>query len=334
MSIQKEKAISQANNLRFNRQSSNGHYESYFLRANHPTDKKAFWIRYTIFSPKKNTEKAIGEIWAIYFNEKGHVASKQEVKIDKCKLNTTNFNIQIDKNELKSNESKGDLGKINWKLDYESSEAPIFLLPLNYYNLPFPKAKSIVPQPFAKFNGSLEVEGETIDIKDWIGSQNHNWGEKHTDYYAWGQVVGFDNYPDSFLEVITAKQKIGFVSTPFLTLLVLKHKGKEYQLNTIFNGITSKGKFDFFTWEFSCENKEVKISGRIEAEKSDFVGLNYYNPPGGSKSCLNSKVASCNLIIEEKSKVGIRHELSCENRAAFEILTDRTDHGITINFKN
>ena len=36
-------------------------------------------------------------------------------------------------------------------------------------------------------------------LERWIGSQNHNWGRKHTDSYAWGQVAGFDDAPQTFL---------------------------------------------------------------------------------------------------------------------------------------
>ena len=42
----------QLNQCRFSGH-DNGHYESYFLRANHPDRPLAFWIRYTIFAPKK-----------------------------------------------------------------------------------------------------------------------------------------------------------------------------------------------------------------------------------------------------------------------------------------
>ena len=60
-----------------------GHYESFFQRANHPTRLLAFWIRYTIFSPKGHPEKAVGELWAIYFNgETGHhIAVKKVVPL-------------------------------------------------------------------------------------------------------------------------------------------------------------------------------------------------------------------------------------------------------------
>jgi len=325
MNVQKEKAISQANILRYKKGQTKGHYESYFLRANHPTKKEAFWIRYTIFSAKGGTG-TIGELWAIYFTEEGQVSVKKEVKLENCKINNTHFEFHVGDSEIGRSNAKGIIDNFSWELNYESDSEPLFLLPLNYYNLPLPKAKSIVSQPFAKFNGTLTIDGKEINIKDWIGSQNHNWGEKHTDYYAWGQVAGFDNYENSFLELITAQQKIGFYTTPFLTLLVLKHKGKTYQLNTIVQGFKSKGSFedtsDTYHWKFDCENKEVKITGEIKGTEKDFAKLKYYNPPGGSKKCMNSKIASCHITIEEKTNLGFKDELVSKNRAAFEILSD------------
>lgn len=48
--------------------SERGHYESYFQRANHPSEPRAFWIRYTVFSPKGRPSDALGQLWAIYFD--------------------------------------------------------------------------------------------------------------------------------------------------------------------------------------------------------------------------------------------------------------------------
>ena len=56
------------NRCQFDEQSRKGHYESYFLRANHPTENKAFWIRYTLFSPKGRPADNIGELWVMYFD--------------------------------------------------------------------------------------------------------------------------------------------------------------------------------------------------------------------------------------------------------------------------
>ncbi len=76
-----------------------------------------------------------------------------------------------------------------------------------------PKAKSFICNPNTVFNGEIVItnEGKQVkhDIANWQGSENHNWGSKHTDEYAWGQVAGFDNNEEAFLECITARIKIG-----------------------------------------------------------------------------------------------------------------------------
>src|SRR5262249_6629502 len=152
-------------------------------------------------------------------------------------------------------------------------------------------AKALVSLPLAVFSGTVAVDGKPIDVGGWVGSQNHNWGSKHTDHYAWGQVAGFDTHPESFLEVVTARLKLGPVWTPFMTALVLRHDGREHDLNSLAQTIRAEGAFGGTVWRFRSETPSVRIQGRIDADRDDFVGLGYKNPPGGVKHCLNSKLA-------------------------------------------
>jgi hypothetical protein len=177
------------------------------------------------------------------------------------------------------------------------------------------------------------VGGERVEIADWVGSQNHNWGSKHTDHYAWGQVAGFDNAPDSFLEVATARLKLGPMWTPFMTPLVLRHRGEEIALNSLRQMIRAQASIDFFHWRFKSETGSVRIEGALSAPREAFVGLRYGNPPGGSKQCLNSKIATCELTITRKGAGSLppTETLICKQRAAFEILTDDTGHGVALS---
>src|SRR4051794_5213562 len=61
-------------------------------------------------------------------------------------------------------------------------------------------AMSLTGIPLADFEGTLNVNGKSFPIKGWRGSQNHNWGLRHTERYAWGQVAGFEGHPDAFSE--------------------------------------------------------------------------------------------------------------------------------------
>jgi hypothetical protein len=312
-----------------------GHYESFFQRANHPTRPLAFWIRYTIFSPKGRPHDALGELWAIFFNgETGsHVAVKKEAPMQQCTFRPAEFFVEINDAQLKPGQLHGSAGTgqntITWDLSFRSDAPPLLLLPLRLYETALPSAKSLVSAPIATYQGHLTVNGETIDVADWVGSQNHNWGSKHTDRYAWGQVAGFDTHPESFLEVATARLKLGPLWTPPITLIVLRHNGKEIALNSLPQSVKAKGAFDYFTWKFASATQEVAVTGTISAPREAFVGLNYYNPPGGNKHCLNTKLASCELRLKDRQS-NEEEVLSTVHRAAFEILTDDRDHGVEI----
>ena len=302
--------IQNANFARYVPGQKNGHYESFFLRANHPSRPLAFWIRYTIFNPHKAPDKAIGELWAVYFDgETGEkVAAKDEVPISECLLAANRFDVTVGDAALDPGKARGSASStgntIQWDLRYAGDASPLFLFPPRFYEGRLPKAKALVGVPMAVFNGTLLIGGREVPIQDWVGSQNHNWGSRHTDHYAWGQVAGFDDSPESFLELGTARMKIGPIWTPYMTLVVLRHRGQEYRLNSLMQSLRAKASFDYFEWRFSSEDETIAMDGILSATGEDFVGLTYYNPPGGTKHCLNTKIASCKLTIRRKLQNG------------------------------
>jgi hypothetical protein len=323
------------NHARFQPGTAAGFYESYFQRANHPTRPLAFWIRYTVFCPKGRPQDAIGELWAIWFDgeQRRHTVAKSELPVGQFAFGRDGLSARIGDATLEPGGLKGAAEsrghRIQWDLGFAGDAAPVFLLPPKLYAGGFPKAKTLVGLPMARYDGQLIVDGVVMDIAGWSGSQNHNWGVKHTDRYAWGQVAGFDNAPDSFLEVATGQLKIGSWWTPRMTPLVLRHDGEEFALRSLWQAVArSRGEFGYFHWDFHARGGDVEIAGRIEAPRDAFVGLRYYNPPGGEKWCLNSKIASCRLELRREGRQA--QTLETANRAAFEILTDDLAHGIEI----
>jgi hypothetical protein len=311
-----------------------GHYESWFLRANHPARNEGFWIRYTIFSPHGRPQDGIGELWAIRFDgEAGLIrAAKEEIPIGDCRFAPTGLDVRIGSATLCSGWLRGgaDRGahRIRWNLAYRDGGSPLVFLQERLYDARFPKAKALATRPNAIFSGSLEVDGEQVAIEDWIGSENHNWGSRHTDTYAWGQVAGFDDAPDAFLECATARLKVGPLWTPPLTIACLRLDGRDYCLNSLARSFRAHGSWDYFDWRFDTEQDGVRIGGRIHASLGDFVGLTYYNPPGGSHTCLNSKIAACELTLERPGMP--TRTLTTRHRAAFEILTDDVNHRVPL----
>jgi len=313
------------NRCRYIPGSVEGHYESYFQRANHPQRPLAFWIRYTVFSPKGSPGDAVGELWAIYFNgEQNRItAVKDTFPMESCRFSAKSLEVRIGDALLNESYLVGQVNRdsdtLHWDLQYGGSQPPLLLLPQSFYERGFPKAKALVGSPNAMFDGGMMVNGENIRIDHWIGSQNHNWGEKHTDSYAWGQVAGFDNEPDAFLECSTARLRLGPVWSPPLTFVVLRTGGSEIRLNSLKQTFRARGRFDSTSWRIDSGNSRARVTIHIHAPESAFVGLVYDNPPGGTKDCLNTKLATCELTLKQRGEPD--RTLIAKQRAAFEILT-------------
>ena len=322
------------NRCRYDPANPAGHYESWFQRANHPERPLAFWIRYTIFSPRQRRVDAFGELWAIWFDgERGRtIAVKETFPFARCRFSRVDLDARIGMATLDGSHLEGKARSarhtVRWQLDYAGDEAPVLLLAPRFYESAFPKAKALVGSPNAVFRGFVTIDGEAVRIDGWQGSQNHNWGSRHTDSYAWGQVAGFDNAPATFLECATARLRFGGLPAPALTVLVLRVDGKEFSLNSPLQALRASGRFGYFDWRIKTRGAGVRIAARLHAPASAFVALRYDNPPGGAKTCLNTKLAACELVLKEDGKPA--RTFVTKHRAAFEILTDRDDHGIAI----
>lgn len=319
------------NGARFRAGDGGGHYESWFQRANDPTGRRAFWIRYTIFSPRGRPDDAVGELWAIAFDREHRriTAVKQVVPLRSCTFASDRLAVAIGDARLDDGTLRGRAASgghaIGWDLTYGGGQEPLLLLPPKLYAARVPRAKALVGRPLARFRGTVTVDGAAIPVDDWVGSQNHNWGSRHTDRYAWGQVAGFDEVADAFLECSTARLRIGPVWSPWLSPVVLRLRGETLGWNGLVRAARARGRYAPYEWRIATTGPAGALDLRIWAEPIDFVALRYDNPPGGTKICLNSKVARCELTLRR----GGQTIALTSSRAAFEILEDAAPAGVT-----
>jgi len=137
----------QANHARYQPGQTAGHYESFFLRANHPNRPLAFWIRYTLFSPNRRPENALGELWAVFFDgeTRQHVAVKQEIPITQCAFDTSTFFVRVGDTCLepgKLNEAAASGNhRIAWSLAFSGDAKPLFFCRSISTTQLFPKPK-------------------------------------------------------------------------------------------------------------------------------------------------------------------------------------------------
>ncbi len=302
-----------------------GHYESWFLRANHPSEPKAIWLRHTFFRPAGNPEAVCGELWAAWFDQKV-VGVRQELPFARCFAGTTRLDLSFGPARWTDGQLSGaaeNAGhRFEWELHYTLAGEPSPVYPGWAYKGSFPKAKQVTAVPHAAVSGRFVVDGVAHELSAWPGCQSHNWGEQHTDEYAWIQVSGFDGSPDAYLEGGTGRLKIGGRWTPQMSAAVLNLDGRRYELNSPLRLLRADGSAEGFESRVHTQSAKVELSWRVWAPKERFIAFKYRNPPGGALACLNSKVARVELTVRPKGEPA---QTLTSSRAAFEMLVAETD---------
>jgi hypothetical protein len=300
------------------------YYESRYVRANNPLRAQALWLRETLLLTKSGLGSA--DVWVMMFDPEGagNKALKRTHLTNDSDFRTDPWNVRIGTTSLDDRSATGSVEGASWKLAIEpGDEAPVKLLTERGYRAPFPTAKTLVRHPLARFDGNLELNEIRLDIDGWIGSVNHNWGRRHTPAYAFGQVCGFDDAPNSTLEIVTARAGLGPVLAPPVTLFVLRYRANsatEFAVRSVLNARHTRGTYRPFAWSFGARVDGLSMEGEISAEPTAVIGLTYTDTNGKSKYCYNSAIASCRLRLSGAAVGTV--ELTARRRAMFEILTD------------
>lgn len=301
------------------------YYESRYLRANHPERPQALWLRQTVLLP--TVGDPVADVWVMVFDPdgSGNRALKQPYPIDAAAYEYDNWTARIGATSIDDRSAQGVVTGGNrsarWDLRITPGSADMVkLLTDRAYKARIPTAKTTVRHPLAQFDGQVEVDDVRFVLDGWTGSVNHNWGTRHTPAYAFGQVCGFDDAPDSSLEIVTARASIGPVLTPAATLYVFRHAGQEFAVRSLLGSLQTHGRYRPFSWAFGGRVGDQMIEGEIIADPADVIGLTYTDTDGGSKYCYNSAIATCRVRVAGKAFE--RTELLATRRAMFEILTD------------
>jgi hypothetical protein len=329
-------ALPDWNAVRYDPDTSKGHVESYFLKANDARGRRAVWLKATIYASELRPAHAVAEAWAIVFDREGkHVAVKESLPYAQTEFSKAGLDVTI--GELLRFEQGATRGpiergghKIAWNLEIAAKDGgPLVHFPIaGMYTGPFPKSKLVSPAPSLEVTGSLTVDGHRTKVTGWRGMQGHNWGRGHADLYAWGHCNHWDQQEDLVVEAASARVRVGPVLTPLITLVCVRCQGKEFRLSDPMALLRNRGQLQSRRWFFSARNNEIAVEGDLSAQTADFVGLYYPNPDGVMTYCLNTKIANGRVRVELPG----REPIDLTTRAAaLEIGTKDPDHGVTMH---
>jgi len=326
------------------RPGGSGHVESYFWRANHPTEPKAIWLKATILLPTTG-ESPVAEVWCCTFNldTERYSGQKTTHALEDCtfagtplRITTTHCNFEFDTQEgAGTGTITGDDGPVSWALRWRAVDgplgAPLSIFPFDWMvNGKLPKNKTVTPSPTLVFDGTVTLDGTTHSIDGWWGMQGHNWGRFHAPEYAWGQCIfpGADQQPECMVEGFTARTRIGGWLTPRLTAVWVRRGADTYRFNRIRDLWKHEVVLDYPRWRVDAKGPAGELELEMMAKPEEVVCLGYYNPDGALSYCLNSKLAHARLVVRPAQ--GDPFEYTSSHGAALEFLSPILPDGLEV----
>src|SRR3954452_12891078 len=305
-----------------------GHYESFYLRASHPSEPLGIWIRHTVHKPPGAAPA--GSVWFTLFEAAGPRASKMTVGEDQLSLPPGDY-IQIGDSEIGPGRAAGSAVteqlSASWQLTFGEGAPAFRHLPREWmYRARVPRTKTLSPHPRTTFDGRVTVGDRQIEVEGWPGMVGHNWGAEHAERWIWTNGTGFESDPDAYLDAAIGRIKLGPATTPWIGNGVLYVDGELHRLGGVERtrstvvGETPQGA------QLVLPGKGVTVSGRVGAEPERFAGWKYADPDGGGHDVVNCSIASMTLSVERDDRPPLR--LHTEHCATFELGMRESDHGV------
>jgi hypothetical protein len=298
-------------------------YESWYLKASHPTQPLGVWIRYTTHQKKNEPER--GSLWFSLFGEGAPQAAKVAPGPEALSRGNGAF-IRIGDAEFADGRVRGSALDASWDLTFEHPEPELRHLPRDWmYKAPVPRTKLTTPFPGARFSGRVAFGDETVELEGWQGMVGHNWGAEHAERWIWLHGAEFEGHGGAtWLDVAIGRIKIGPWTTPWIANGALSIDGERIPLGGIEKARGTKVDEHPDHCAFTLPGSDITVRGEVRAPRERFVGWIYADPDGSEHNTVNCSIASLTLDLGDGRTIATPHG------AAYELGMRENDHGMPI----
>jgi hypothetical protein len=308
-----------------------GMYESFYMRAVSHDEPVGVWIRNTVHKAPGARPK--GSVWCTVFDARHGRPYMHKLTSEQLSGPLDDWIAVGEDGEgavLGPSRAEGRCGDARWSLRFASREPELRHLPREWmYRAPLPRTKVTSPLPAAEFNGVLELAGsDPIELRSWPGMVGHNWGAEHAERWIWTNGTDFEGHPDAYIDAAVGRITLGRLTTPWIGNGVLFVDGSLYRLGGPRHVRSTVVRETPHGAQIVLPGRGMKVSGRVGADVSRFVGWEYADPDGGGHNTVNCSIASMTLTVQRD--VGSPIELHTEHGATFELGMRETDHGVPI----
>jgi len=286
-----------------------GLYESLYLTAHHPTEPQALWLRHTVL--KRPGAKPRAALWCTWFGGGGVRAGKVSSAVA---VSSPDRPLQVgDHGWIGVDGVVGaiDLAELRagWDLKFQDPEPPLHHLPRPWmYTAPFPRTKSVSAAPMVRLSGSLEVDGQAVDIDGWPCSIGHNWGAEHAERWIWVHADAGTDEGHVWLDVVLGRVRLGPVTTPWIANGAVSIAGRRHRLGGVLQQLPSVLPVRIGAGTLVTEHDDgatvqlrggdVAVDLQAHVHLADCVGWSYADPAGHTSEVVNCSVARTALRIQ------------------------------------
>jgi hypothetical protein len=299
-----------------------GHYESYFVKAHHPSEPIAFWLRHTVHQRPNKARTA--SLWLTLFDRDEVTAGKQTVPDPEV---PGGGYIQVGPATLTPAGGKGRLAShtldAGWSFTFDGADDEVRHLPAAWmYDAALPRTKTGTPHPGVTFEGRVGP----YRVDGWRGLVSHNWGSQHAERWIWMHCALHDG---GWLELVLGRIRVGRFTTPWIANGALQLEGERHRLggpkrarSTLVDEHATGARF------VVCGDDGVRIEGSVEAPASRFVCWRYADPDGPEHHSAHSSLCDLRAEIVQPGRGAV--EIHAPMAASYELGMRETDHGLTV----
>jgi hypothetical protein len=291
-----------------------GTYEVWFLTCSDRSTGTGYWLRSTLVAPKEGPPAAGAWFARFDLGDPGrNFGIHRRYDLAAAEVATDTFRTRIGDSTFASGLAEGSLEgpghQARWRLEFPTGAPTHRLLPAPLYRAGLAPSHPCSPNVDTSVSGTLEIDGETVELRDVAAQQGHVHGRRHAERWAWAHCADFVD-EEAVIHAVTAQTRRGPLTTPFVTSIGVRWKGRWLRLNRF----SRKRDFGLGTWRIDVGNRRYRLTGRIESPARAMVRARYEDPDGSERYCHNSETASCRLALFERRAGGFEEVVLLESR--------------------
>jgi hypothetical protein len=287
------------NSPRWSEAPRSGFHEAWFVVATDARAGRGLWLRYAVDLDRSGAPSFA--LWGSWFEDERTFALKNPVAAAAIGRTGVAFGSAELTALSCSGEVEGGGHALRWRLQFGQGAPGEELVP--GWLSPVARLRGsgfVLPHPATTVSGAVEVDGSMIELQRVPAAQAHLWGRARYPSWAWARCNSFAEDPGASIDLLDVEGP-GGVRVP---LFVFRFRGETHRFGELPWIALGSSRPTSPSWHFSAQDARLAIDGVAHVSPSRMVQVQYQEPDGNLRHCVNSELASLELRVRSRAFPG------------------------------